>query len=945
MESFKIFDKKYTGGLDGAKGYQFEDNYVLSQLPTWLQSEDLRVLQQELLTDLELFDSSGLRRFIQIKNHRITPSEFREVVSDFHNRELSGVGKYEKYVIASAGLSQDIDNLARKLEKFRSANNYSKEELEESRRDILAKLEKLGFEEQIKDFVIQKVHFESKLEWIADATVLQNSFVGGIVRAYGLKPETADNIYSLIARLIVEERGKPIPLDSFRTEIEQKAFQDKEHLLSEFDIVTQEFLQRHEETDNQTFFFEGSVPTWSDIVHNCDISRDVSAKIIAAVEQWNDGKLAIPILAQGGEGKSTLSMRLAAELSTKDKTVLYLKRDVLTINAQEIENASKRVNDCVYIFVDDVARIQNFEGFIQRLTELRFPVVLIVTARSYEWPPLRPLLQSASLQVGMNGNQEITLDPLSDNEMQLLFKLLPNINRIPKLSDEEVRLAIEHYTDRSSRILLLLNLELTKGDKANAVIRKEVERVRKLDDSIFTAYKYICLMSSLGSYLPLSLLRQLVTGDDIELDLNRRLYGLVEISGSNIYARHARIGEIATQIIFEDADDSLATALIRIIDLAFSNDEMEVLTSIAKSLQDKLPESYVSNVLNDFIDRAFCEGKNELIKRVFPNNVVSGKSFLGLLVAKTPLIIEHLVLPSFVGRITWTENPPTKFLIPPCLSEMSYSAETEKPTFECCSKWVEIYADSCRWGEPITSDTKEFFVRVVDFAYSNLVYEFPDNVVDLKIKHADFLADYFHVRDIDPELFAKKSRMLYESILEQEPENAEAHVGLALHYYINYRYEIGSMQECYIKALYHSRMVLKLNKNLVFSLGHEDIFFEFLEHLGAWNELIELRKESLARHKMTRQNFEKSDFFKKIFVAQRIEANSDTDWLKEHIFSNYDDTEVVDPSTFDRLLDHASKLPLDKQIELGKIIFRDWFGKYHEILALASETENLSILD
>ena len=79
MESMSLFDRKYTGGLHGHRGYDFEDSYVLSQLPNWLTLADLVSFQQELLTDLELFFGSGRRWFIQIKKHSLETKEFRKI--------------------------------------------------------------------------------------------------------------------------------------------------------------------------------------------------------------------------------------------------------------------------------------------------------------------------------------------------------------------------------------------------------------------------------------------------------------------------------------------------------------------------------------------------------------------------------------------------------------------------------------------------------------------------------------------------------------------------------------------------------------------------------------------------------------------------------------------------------------------------------------------------
>ncbi len=194
MESISLFDRKYTGGIHGHGGYDFEDFYVLRQLPDWLRLPDLDSFQRELLTDLELFFGSGRRWFIQIKKRSLETNEFRKIIQSFQDRETTSSGEYQKYIIASLGLSRSIKRLSGRLERFRSAKNYSEAELANSRKELATDLKGLKCESHV-ELIIDKVFFDSAIEWVTKEELRRSNFTGSLVREHRIKPEDAEDIY------------------------------------------------------------------------------------------------------------------------------------------------------------------------------------------------------------------------------------------------------------------------------------------------------------------------------------------------------------------------------------------------------------------------------------------------------------------------------------------------------------------------------------------------------------------------------------------------------------------------------------------------------------------------------------------------------------------------------------------------------------------------------
>ncbi len=582
MESMSLFDRKYTGGLHGHAGYDFEDSYVLSQLPGWLRLPDLDSFQRELLTDLELFFGSGRRWFIQIKKHSLETKEFRKIIQSFQNRETESSGEYQKYIIASLGLSRSLTRLSGRLERFRSAENLTEAELANTRKELAADLEGLKCESYV-ELIIEKVCFDSANESVTKEDSLRSNFTSSLVREYRIRQEDAENIYLQTARLLVVERGKSIRLSLFEAALKQKRLEADTQSLSDFDLITPEFLDSRSD-DSVSYFYDGTVPTWSDIVHLRDIPRDIMPEILNRVHQVDHGRVLVPILAEAGEGKSTFLHRMAAELAGRHKTVLCRRRDRITIAAEEVRSVAEMADQCVYVFVDDAARVQNLKGFIESVAALPHPIVLVVASRPYEWVPFKSVY-GANLEVQFQtDSNEWSLEGATDNEIGLLFRRLGEAELINSLSDEEIASLIDSYKERTKRKLLVLVLELTKGKRVAKIIRDECERVRQMGDSVLQAYRYVCLMGSVHSFITRSILKKLVKTESVDLDIVGRLPGLVDAIGENIYARHDRIAEIAADILFEDADDQRGNALCEVITLALKGAQSDVVHALIGAL-------------------------------------------------------------------------------------------------------------------------------------------------------------------------------------------------------------------------------------------------------------------------------------------------------------------------------------------------------------------------
>jgi tetratricopeptide (TPR) repeat protein len=829
MKSTSLFDPKYIGGLDGASGYRFEDAYILGQLPSWLSLPNLEAFQQEGWSDVELFFESGHRWLIQIKNHRIKLDELREIFEDFETQETEDPLQYERYIIASTGLTGPGEQIRRYLERFRTVNRYSEAELAATRVQLMLRLEqyKLGNHASL---IIEKVYFESDIAGLKDAEKLQAMFIGLLANKQKISTETANDIFLRTARLLTVERGKPIELSLIREAVKQKQLEDRADALVGFELITSNFLARYLEGGSESFFYEGAVPTWSDIVHQRDIPRDIMQQILSQVRSWKAGRLLVPILAEAGEGKSTLLRRMAKELAGDNKVVLYHRHDTQIGNAREVGLAAEIAGRCVYVFIDDASRVQDFSGFIRSISELPYPIVVITASRPYEWAPLRAAY-SANIELGFDtSGREYLLEGLTDHEMQLLFQRLAAEGLIRPLSDADLRLAIDFHGKRSKRKLLALVLELVQGKKVREVIRDEIERVRKMGEHTLRVYQYTCLMGSVGSFITLPILRKLIGDHNVDPDVMRRLPGLVKIIGERLYSRHDRIAEIATDLIFEGADGQRGDLLCQLISLALEHGHVDMVRAMAFQHRS-VPQSQLLKVTAHLVDEAYCAGEFDLIHLIIERlqwDNANEEIFRELLAVKTPLIWEKIVFPLREHAVDWNQLQKATniyFSRPSCIGTMKKPPDAH-PSVEIGLQWADLYS----WVARRIRKYYSFFRLITDEMYKRLSTLYPDKATEINLHYAQFLSD--DGREAE-------AINLYNTMLEEkEPNNADVHAGLALTLYL---------VEDYAGALHHYRVARKLDRDSVFryDIG---ILGEMLEMLGELEEFIEYQKDSLKQH-------------------------------------------------------------------------------------------------
>jgi tetratricopeptide (TPR) repeat protein len=223
MEPDSLQDKKHISGLYGARGYEFERAYILSQLPDWLSSGGLDFFQQELWSDLELFFESGSRWLIQIKNHTLELAEFRDVLTDFQRRHRQSNGQYEKYIIVSTAIAKSVQEIWNMLERWRAVNHLDEAELVSTKAGFISKLREHNFSD-LTDFLFEnaeKIQIDGAAGWVKDENLIRRMFISKLVTSYSISHPNAENFYLSIAEQLVTERGQRVELSPLRNDLDK----------------------------------------------------------------------------------------------------------------------------------------------------------------------------------------------------------------------------------------------------------------------------------------------------------------------------------------------------------------------------------------------------------------------------------------------------------------------------------------------------------------------------------------------------------------------------------------------------------------------------------------------------------------------------------------------------------------------------------------------------
>lgn len=115
------------GGIVAGKGFDFQTRYTVCHLPLWLKDSTFYQIFSEGTGDIDIryVDNGKFTRVhVQVKDHEVTPSEFREVVEAFRVFDAGFPNVYQRFTLACPSLSSQLRSIENGLARFRNAKPF-----------------------------------------------------------------------------------------------------------------------------------------------------------------------------------------------------------------------------------------------------------------------------------------------------------------------------------------------------------------------------------------------------------------------------------------------------------------------------------------------------------------------------------------------------------------------------------------------------------------------------------------------------------------------------------------------------------------------------------------------------------------------------------------------------------------------------------------------------
>ncbi|MGA2740828.1 MAG: hypothetical protein ABSG65_25750 [Bryobacteraceae bacterium] len=374
-----------------------------------------------------------------------------------------------------------------------------------------------------------------------------------------------------------------------------------ERRLNDFYPVS-EALARAKEANQQhpkspAAFYGGTQADWRDIDREFDAPRSAMGQIwrflAQRTESAGEGRIPFVLLTgRSGDGKSTLLLRIGAELLRHNAgSVLIQKDDHATLEVDEIEESQDQP---VILLVDSLTRFSEdtLHALFVRLQRSGLRAVVVGCAMRSIWTAMTLELHDLA------DIHEARLEKLEDFEIDGLLDKLEawstgERNWLGSLAGKG-RAQQRKAFRKADRQLLVALLEVQGGEGLEAHVRNELDQLSRRSNGnvVRRAVLFVSSLHRFDLRMPVALLRRLLPGCDIELDIIPLTEGLLLLTESEgaIRTRHALIAETLWR-----AETRQEDMYERLLDAASAEDQ-RLVGQVIKNLNRIGPEYYLGLV-------------------------------------------------------------------------------------------------------------------------------------------------------------------------------------------------------------------------------------------------------------------------------------------------------------------------------------------------------------
>ncbi|MGD9902807.1 MAG: dsDNA nuclease domain-containing protein [Vicinamibacterales bacterium] len=161
-----LLSPESTGGITAGKGFDFQTRFAACQLPVWLLEAAFHQLLYEGTGDIDIRYQEGgtsSRIHIQVKDHEVSPAEFKESLAHFQRLDADLPGVYKCFSLVCPGLSPKLRPIETGLARFRNVRPFYDDvptALAPTKSELDARIRKIGLNQGDVDFIHASIKFE-----------------------------------------------------------------------------------------------------------------------------------------------------------------------------------------------------------------------------------------------------------------------------------------------------------------------------------------------------------------------------------------------------------------------------------------------------------------------------------------------------------------------------------------------------------------------------------------------------------------------------------------------------------------------------------------------------------------------------------------------------------------------------------------------------------------
>lgn len=161
-----LLSPQSMGGITAGKGFDFQARYAACNVPIWLLEGAFHQLFYEGTGDIDIrYEESGQtsRIHLQVKDHDVTPAEFKEVIAQFRKLDADMPDAYKCFKLVCPSLSAEMRPTETGLSRFRNAIPFYDDAshlMAPTKAEVDQRLHDLGLSAEDVAFVHSKFYFE-----------------------------------------------------------------------------------------------------------------------------------------------------------------------------------------------------------------------------------------------------------------------------------------------------------------------------------------------------------------------------------------------------------------------------------------------------------------------------------------------------------------------------------------------------------------------------------------------------------------------------------------------------------------------------------------------------------------------------------------------------------------------------------------------------------------